>query len=244
MRLPALAAAAATFALAGAAAHAQAPAGKAPENRFYVSVHAGQDLQDDEAIRGFNVAGLPRNNDLTFDDGRVYAAALGVNAFEGDWGRVRFDAELSQREADLDTIFLNNVEQTVRQGSHVLMTAAMLNAWYDTPVYFDHFRLYAGAGVGIANVDHQVRYRVTGGVNPSNANIAIPTTEPTWSYQLVGGAEYALTSNWSLLADLRFVEFGSHQIQRFNFTTGILDSVNDVEPKSTVSLTAGLRYAF
>jgi opacity protein-like surface antigen len=236
MRLPAIAAAA-TILLAGSA-HAQTP-----ENRFYVSLHAGQDRQDDQAIRGFNVANLPRNNDLTFDDGRVYAAALGINAFEGDWGRVRFDAELSQREADLDTIFLNNVEQTARQGSHVRMTAAMLNAYYDTPVYFDHVRFFAGAGVGIANIDHQVRYQITGGANPSNANIAIPTAEPTWAYQLVGGAEYALTKDWSLLADVRFVEFGDVQIQRFNLTAGLLDSVNDTN-KSSVSLTAGLRYAF
>ncbi|CAN0131874.1 unnamed protein product [Phaeothamnion confervicola] len=225
----------------GSAASASA---QAPEHRFYASVHAGQDVQDDESIRGFNVANLPRNNDLTFEDGRAYAVALGVNAFEGDWGRVRFDAELSHREADVDTIFLNNVQQTIRQGSHVLMTAAMLNAYYDTPVYFDHVRFYAGAGVGIANVDHQVRYRITGGTAPSLANIAIPTSEPTWSYQLAGGGEYILTPNWSLLADVRFVEFGNHQIQRFNLTAGALDSVNDVSDKSSVSVMAGLRYSF
>jgi opacity protein-like surface antigen len=239
MRLPAIAAVATTFLMAGAA---QADA-QTPEHRFYVSLHAGQDLQDDEAIRGANAAGLPRNNDLTFADGRVYAAALGINAFEGDWGRVRFDAELSQREADVETIALNGVQHTIRQGSHVLMTAAMLNAYYDTPLYFDHVRFYAGVGVGIADIDHQVRYRITGGPNPSNANIAIPSAEPTVAYQLVGGAEYALTQNWSLLADVRLVEFGDIQIQRFNLTAGALDSVNDAE-KSSVSITAGLRYAF
>src|SRR5688572_16652287 len=75
MRLPAIAAATTTILLVGAGhAHAQTP-----EHRFYVSVHAGQDRQDDEKIRGANAAGLPRNNDLTFSDGRVYAAALGVN---------------------------------------------------------------------------------------------------------------------------------------------------------------------
>jgi opacity protein-like surface antigen len=239
MRLPVIAAAA-TIVLAGAdPAQAQTP-----EHRFYASIHAGQDVQDDESIRGFNVANLPRNNDLTFADGRVYAAALGVNAFQGDWGRVRFDAELSHREADVETIFLNNVEQTIRQGSHVLMTAAMLNAYYDTPVYFDHVRFYAGVGAGIASIDHQVRYRITGGATPSLANIAIPTSEPTWAYQLVGGGEYILTPNWSLLADVRFVEFGNHQIERFNLTAGALDSVNDVSDKSSVSVTAGLRFSF
>jgi opacity protein-like surface antigen len=238
MRLTALCAA--TFLVAGL----DPASAQTPDRRFYVSLHAGQDVQEDEAIRGANVAGLPRNNDLTFNDGRVYAATLGVNAIEADWGRIRFDAELSHREADVDTVFLNNVQQTIRQGSHVLMTAAMLNAYYDTPVFFDHLRFYAGVGAGIANVDHQVRYQVTGGVNPSNANIAIPTAEPTWSYQLVGGGEYILTPNWSLLADVRMVEFGSMQIQRFNLTAGALDSVNDVADKSSVSLTAGLRYAF
>jgi opacity protein-like surface antigen len=238
MRLPVIAAA--TILLAASdPAHAQTP-----EHRFYASLHAGQDVQDDEAIRGFNVANLPRNNDLTFADGRVFAAALGINAFEGDWGRVRFDAELSHRESDVDTIFLNNVQQTIRQGSHVLMTAAMLNAYYDTPVYFDHVRFYAGVGAGIANIDHQVRYRITGGTAPSLANIAIPTAEPAWSYQLVGGGEYILTPNWSLLADVRFVKFGNHQIERFNLTAGALDSVNDVADKSSTSVTAGLRYSF
>lgn len=237
MRLTVLAAAASM--LAGLnAADAQTP-----ENRFYVSVHAGQDTQDDETISGANAANLPRELDLSFDDGRVYAAAIGIKAMEGDWGRVRFDAELSQREADLDTLFLNGVQQTVRQGSHVLITAAMLNAYYDTPVYFDRVRFYAGAGVGIADIDHQVRYRITGGANPSNVNIAIPTSEPTWAYQLVGGAEFILSPNWSLLTDVRMVEFGDVQVQRFNFTAGTLDSVLDAD-KSTVSLMAGLRYSF
>jgi opacity protein-like surface antigen len=238
MRLPILPAVAAIALGSAASASAQAP-----EQRFYVSIHAGQDRQEDEAIRGATVTNLPRNNDLTFDDGRVYAVTLGINAVEADWGRVRFDAELSQREADVDTIFLNNVQQTIRQGSHVLMTAAMLNAYYDTPVYFDHIRLYAGAGIGIANIDHQVRYRVTGGATPSNANIAIPTSEPTVSYQVVGGGEYILTPNWSLLADVRFVEFGDTQIQRFNLTAGTLDSVNDAD-KSSISIMTGLRYSF
>jgi opacity protein-like surface antigen len=240
MRLPVIAAATTTTMLLLGTGHASA---QTPEHRFYVSVHAGQDVQDDEQIRGANAAGLPRNNDLTFADGRVYALALGVNAFEGDWGRVRFDAELSQREADVETIALNGVRHTIRQGSHVRMTAAMLNAWYDTPLYFDHLRFYAGVGAGIANIDHQVRYQITGGANPSNAQIAIPSAEPTWAYQLVGGVDYALTPNWSVLADVRMVEFGDTQIQRFNLTAGALDSVNDAE-KSSVSITAGLRYAF
>jgi opacity protein-like surface antigen len=238
MRLTALAAATTIVTALSPATEAQTP-----ERRFYVSVHAGQDRQEDEGIRGANVANLPRNNDLTFSDGRVYIAALGINAMERDWGRIRFDAELSQREADVDTLALNGVQQTVRQGSHVLMTAAMLNAYYDTPTYFDHLRFYAGVGVGIANIDHQVRYRITGGVNPSNANIAIPSAEPTYSYQLIGGAEYILTPSWSLLADVRRVEFGDTQIQRFNLTAGALDSVNDA-PKSSTSITAGLRYSF
>ncbi|HEY7797452.1 MAG TPA: hypothetical protein VIA80_01700, partial [Hyphomonadaceae bacterium] len=157
MRLPVIAAATTTTMLLLGTGHASA---QTPEHRFYVSVHAGQDVQDDEQIRGANAAGLPRNNDLTFADGRVYALALGVNAFEGDWGRVRFDAELSQREADVETIALNGVRHTIRQGSHVRMTAAMLNAWYDTPLYFDHLRFYAGVGAGIANIDHQVRYQI------------------------------------------------------------------------------------
>jgi opacity protein-like surface antigen len=244
MRLPVLAAAA-TIMLAGSAqAHAQASEQKTSDHRFYASLHAGQDVQDDESIRGANAANLPRNNDLTFTDGRVYAAALGVNASEGDWGRLRLDAELSQREADVETIRLNNVQHTIRQGSHVLITAAMLNGYYDTPVYWDHLRFYAGGGIGIATIDHQVRYQITGGAAPSNAQIAIPTSEPTWAYQLVGGGEYILSPNWSLLADVRYVTFGGHQIERFNLTAGALDSVNDVADKSSVSMTAGLRFSF
>jgi hypothetical protein len=43
---------------------------------------------------------------------------------------------------------------------------------------------------------------------------------------------------------VRYVKFGGHQIERFNLTAGALDSVNDVADKSSVSMTAGLRFSF
>lgn len=246
MRLSILTATAAAIIAISTAAQAQ-------DNRFYVAGTLGSDTFDDETISGANAAAQRRDINVEFDDGGYYGVALGLIGNEGRYGRIRGEVEASFRSADVEALMLNGVARSVVDGSEVSIASAMINGFYDTPVYFDRLRFYAGAGLGVAGVDHEIRYLVanplaTGG----NIQIIIPSSETTVAYQFVGGAELALSPSWSLTADVRYFDVGDVQVERYIGNTiingtatniGTLDSVLDAD-LSSVTVSAGLRYRF
>lgn len=228
-------------ALSIAAATGMAQAG---EDKFYAAVNIGASSFDDGEIRGANVSGAARNIDIEYDSGSFFSAALGVIAAEGERGRLRFDVEAAFQENDVDRLFLNDVERSVRDGSEISATTVMVNAYADTPLFADRLRGFAGVGFGIANIDHEVRYLVE---RPEDAGgnlaIAIPSTETTYAYQFVVGAEAKLSNALSLTVDGRFIDYGDIQVERFVLTNGAIDSVLDSENGGTV-VTGGIRYSF
>ena len=116
----------------------------------------------------------------------------------------------------------------------------MLNIAYDTPRIFDRVRLTAGAGFGLAAIDYDIQYNVAA----AGPAISISTNQSgRLAYQLIGGASVELTDGLELTGDVRYFEVGSHQVERFNLTTGTLDSVLGTKYRST-RVTAGIRYAF
>ncbi|MEO1252640.1 MAG: outer membrane beta-barrel protein [Pseudomonadota bacterium] len=216
----------------------------AEDRKLYVTAKYGLDLQSDEAIRGANVAGAPRNIDIEFDNGRYASAAIGYIAADGAMGRLRFEVEAAYHESDVEQLSLNDVERAFRAGSNVSATTGMINAYYDTPLIADRFRIFGGGGFGIGSIDHEVRYLVerpeeAGG----NLAIAIPSTETTFSYQFGGGLEAVITPRISLVGDVRYVGFGDTQVERFVLTTGAIDSVLDAD-KSSVVASGGVRFTF
>ena len=213
-------------------------------DRFYASFNYGFDAQDNEAIRGETVSGGPRNLDLEFANGRFMSAAFGAVTADGAFGRLRFDVEVAHRTGDLDRLQLNGVERLVRPESDVSMTTALVNAYYDTQVFADRFRLFVGGGLGVGNIDHEVQYLIERPTEAGgNIAIAIPSTETALAYQAAGGLEVILSSNLSLIGDVRYVGFGDTQVRRFNLTAGAIDSVLDTA-KGSVSVSGGLRFKF
>ncbi|MEM6746274.1 MAG: outer membrane beta-barrel protein [Pseudomonadota bacterium] len=228
--------AASSVAALSAAAHA--------EPKFYAGINFGQTSFSDGELRGANASGAPRNIDIEFDSGQFIAGSLGFIAKENDYGRVRFDVEAAFHDGDVDQLILNDVERRVRDGSEISATTVMINAYYDTPKFAERFRGFAGAGFGVGNIDHEVRYLVerpeeAGG----NLAIAIPSSETTLAYQFVLGAEAEITPHLSFIVDGRFVEFGDTQVERFVLTTGALDSVLDSD-NGTTTVSFGLRARF
>lgn len=109
-----------------------------------------------------------------------------------------------------------------------------------------------GAGFGIAGVDNEVEYLVANAsATNGQAHIALPGTEVTYAYQLMAGVEVEVTPFLSLVADVRRLELGDYQAERYilntpgvgSGTNGTLDSILDAEWSAT-SVTAGLRYRF
>lgn len=224
------------------------------DKRFYTSLFGGAETFDDESIIGANAAGQARNINIQFYEGSVFGAALGVSSADSSFGRFRGELEIASRQADVDALALNGVTRQFNPSSEVSVTTAMVNALYDSPVLWDRYRVFAGAGIGLAGVDHSVRYLVA---NPAasggNLQILIPSSETTSAYQLILGAEVELTSSWSLLGDVRYLDVGDTQVERYiansiingtaTASTGTLDSVLDADLSST-SFTVGVRYRY
>lgn len=236
---------------------ASAAAGQASaQNGFYITAFTGGDSPDKEVLDGVNAAGLARLNVVTLDEGSIYGAALGVASPEYRFGRLRAELELSARKSDVEGVDLNGVARTVRPDRSVGVTTGQVQLIYDTPVFFDRVRFHAGAGYGLANVNHDIGYLVPNaaaiGSSPGNILIGITNSETTSAHQFIAGAELVLTSKWSLTADVRTLEVGDMQTQRFventiingtPTTIGTLDSVQDADYSST-SWTVGLKYSF
>ena len=240
-----------TAALIGttSAAHAEEP-------KVYIAAFGGIDMPDDERLDGTNADGQLRDIDVLLGDDSVVGLALGVATPEQSFGRFRGEIEASFRQSDLGGLTLNGVAREVLDGSHVSVAAAMVNLSYDTPQLFDRLRFTAGAGFGVAAIDHQIRYLIAVppaiGAFPGNVQIAIPSTETTHAYQLIGGAEFALNKSFSLTADVRYFDLGNVQAERFILnsfiggvptTIGTLDSILDAD-YATTSFTVGIRYQF
>jgi opacity protein-like surface antigen len=240
---------AAAAALAAAnTAHAQTA-----DNRFYASVFGGFETVDDESIAGANAAGQARNINVGFGDGSVFGVAAGVSSGDMAFGRFRAEVETAFREADVDSLSLNGVARQFNPSSEVSITTAMVNVLYDTPAFWGRVRAFGGVGFGLAGVDHQIRYLVanataTGG----NLQILIPSSETTYAYQLILGTEVELSPSWSFIGDVRYLDVGDTQVERYIGNTiingtatsnGTLDSVLDADLAS-VSATIGVRYRF
>jgi opacity protein-like surface antigen len=234
-------------------AHAQEAGAQAPtERNLYAGVFAGAAMPDEETLFGFNEAGVLRDIVIDFDSTTYLGANLGVVVADGASGMARAEVELSHWQASVDALSLNDVDRVVLDGSEASVTAGFINAWYDSPRLFNRMRLSVGIGAGIAGVDNEVEYLVanaaaTGG----QAHIAIPSTEVTYAYQLMAGIEFDLSPGWSLVGDVRKIELGDYQVERYILNTpgvgagtnGTLDSILDADWSAT-TFGVGLRHRF
>lgn len=248
------------LAIVGGAQVAQAgdgygAAAKSPMH-YYFGVFGGVDLRRDQDINGATAGGAVRDIVVEYDTGSVFGANLGVSGRENAWGRLRGEVELAYREAEVKNLALNGVARVVQDGSETSISTGMVNVYYDTPLYFDRFRLSFGGGFGIASVNHGINYLVANaaaiGTQPGNLQIALPSSETTYAWQLIAGGEMKMTESISLVGDVRYLGLGDLQVERYignsiingvATTTGTLDSILNTD-MSTVTLSAGLRIAF
>lgn len=220
--------------------------------RFYAGVFTGSNSPEQQTLFGRNQLDQLRDIKIDYESDALAGANLGLVAVDHGWGRARFEVEFSQRESSVEALSLNDVDRVVEDGSESSVTAGMINAWYDSPRYFDRVRFSLGAGFGLAGVDNEIQYDVA---NPAatggNAEIALPASEVTYAYQLMAGVEVELNRSWSLVADVRRFELGDYQAERYILNTpgvgagrnGTLDSILDADWSAT-SVSAGLRFKF
>lgn len=223
---------------AALAATLGAGAAHAADTPFYAGGFAGASFDDQHLFKGATPTGAARRIETPVKDGAYAGLTLGAVVVDADWGRVRVEGELASRQNKVEKLVLNDVQRQLIEGAKTA-TTTMINVAYDTPKVFDRVRFSVGAGVGHASLDYDVRYMVTA----NGPFIAIPTSVGVVGYQAMAGAQYDLTDRIELTTDVRYFEAGDHQVERFNHTTGALDSVLDAD-YSAVSVTAGARFRF
>jgi len=147
----------------------------------------------DPSVAGPYVSGQvgynhPVHDDGTLDNTASFAAAAGYR-FNPNF---RLEGELSYRKNDYSDTALG-----LTASGHVKGTALMLNGWYDfanstavTP--------YLGGGIGFARGAAKISEPVSG--------LAVDDSDTAFTYQLGGGAAFALTQNVALTADYRYVD--------------------------------------
>lgn len=227
-----------------------------PQKQFYFGVVGGVDLRDNQNLDGATPGGAVRNIEVEYDNGSMFGVSVGLLGKDYSWGRVRGDVEFAYRVSDVEYLALNGIARVVQDGSKTEIMTGLVNAYYDTPLYFDRIRFSIGAGFGIANVNHGINYLVANaaaiGAQPGNLQIALPSSETTYAWQISGGTEIKLTDMISLVGDVRYLEINDVQVERYvgnsiingvATTQGTLDSILKTD-LSTVTVTGGLRIAF
>ena len=197
---------------------------------------------------------LPTGTDLgwstEFDTGLFVSAAYGYRINDA----FRIEAELSYQNADVDThtdvqagggalggadaaVLLSGsapigvtVADLVADGQGELSaTALAINGFYDLPLQGTAFSLYAGAGLGLAEVD--IEYA------PSAVTI-VNDTEMSGFIQLMAGGSYNLSETTALFAGYRYRAFEEAETD-----SSLIPANLDVENTSHI-LETGIRFSF
>ncbi|MDF0487876.1 hypothetical protein PX554_07020 [Sphingomonas sp. H39-1-10] len=227
---------ASVFAVAPAFAQ-DGPDAPQPEKRFYVGGFLGDRFGSGQTFSGANITGQPRVIETPTKADVTGGVMIGAVAAQGDWGRVRVEGELSASQNSIKRLVLNNVRRELLEGRKAI-TSEMVNVMYDTPKIANLVRLSAGAGVGNASIDYDIRYNVSA----SGPAINIPTSvSGHLAWQAIGGASVALGRRVELTTDVRYLRVSEHQVERFNATAGTLDSVLGTRYHS-LAATAGFRF--
>lgn len=211
----------------------------AKDANIYGGLFIGDRLGEGQTFEGANIAGAPRVIQTPTKDGLVGGAMIGVVVADANWGRIRTEAELSAGKNDIRRLTLNGVQRELLSGRKSV-TTTMLNVAYDTPKIWDRIRFTVGGGAGAASIDYDIEYNVAA----AGPRIQIPTNATgKLALQAIGGVSFEVAKNFELTADARYLHVGKHNVERYNFSTGTLDSVLRTDYDST-SITAGLRFFF
>lgn len=149
---------------------------------LYLSGAIGAHQTNDADISGGSIS-------VQNDTDRDVAGLVGVGLELGTtpW---RVEIEGGYRPSDVD-----NISGTAGSGS-VDVSSVITNVFYDIDLT-DRFGLYAGGGLGLANVDYQ-------NVTPISTTSA-DEDDLGWAWQLGAGAAFALNDRLKLTLDYRFL---------------------------------------
>lgn len=166
---------------------------------WYSGVNIGLNFQNDQESTGPS-----RALDLDFDTGGLFTGQLGYKFRGTSLGRFRAEAELSYRKNEVDDIIFNGVGRVGDGDEEVL--AGLMNLFFDINVHSKRFIPFVGVGIGLANIKADVTYL---------PGAFIDDDVTTFAYQFIGGAEFKLTKDFSLIGDVRYFALDDPELTRF-----------------------------
>lgn len=233
------------LALAVAGPGLAATAASAQDKSNYVTVFGGSSFAGDVTATGETDAGAQRQVDVAFGSDGVFGGsfvvggAIGRTLASGPHGALRVEAEISRHSNDVEGGAVDGASQPFSGEQN--LTAGFVNAAYDTPridgLFGTQFSLTAGGGIGIGDVEHEVRDEAAG------AGIALRNGSTAFAYQVFVGSDLFLNDKWSLYSDARYVGVTEPDADGVDVATGAVDSRLRSE-YGALALTSGLRYRF
>ncbi len=166
---------------------------------WYLGANIGLNFPNDQESTGPS-----RVLDLNFDTGGLFTGQLGYKFRGNRQGRFRIEAELSYRKNDVDDIVFNGVGRVGSGEEEVL--AGFMNLFLDINAHSKRFIPFLGAGIGLANLSTDVAYA---------PGAFIDDDVTTFAYQFIGGAEFKLTKDFSLIGDVRYLALDDPELTRF-----------------------------
>ncbi len=199
----------------------------AQDTGYYLFVHGGASWLSDQ-----NFSTLAGEFDFEYDTG--YAAGGGVGFDFGPLYQgvsLRSDLEITLREYDVKTYTVNGTTDNSGQGQAGSI-GVMANFYGYIPTE-SPLAPYFGIGVGFAEVAFEE-------YSDTTRELILDDNDSVFAYQLIAGADYALTRELLISLDYRFFATEDPELRTF-------DSINveDVEVDNrTHSVLIGLRYLF
>jgi len=197
--------------------------------------------------KGFYVTGYAQYSRIgssTFTESGAFGAGSGLNAeFSGGRG---LGGDIGYRygngwAAEVEWNYRSHKLSSLRQGgatvaregdfaSNILLINGLRRFISASP-----WTPYVGAGIGwVQEIDIDLK-PAAGGVERSYS------ASTKAAFQLIAGVEYALTQNWRLTADARWLRVGSVQMDNESGNTGGAVRSLDYNP---ISVQVGVRYSF
>ncbi|MCK5746995.1 MAG: OmpA family protein, partial [Oricola sp.] len=225
--------------LAAVSVVAFAPAAQAYEG-LYGAIGAGLSyMQDDRDINNESGSGP-----FVFDTGVDYDPGIGVYAAIGyDYqGPLRGEIEFSYRANDIVDIDMDGPGFSgIPEGSisgDTTSLAIMFNALYD----FESFGAvtpYIGAGIGVANIDHDISGSVSPGLPTDPLSFDYASSEWGLAYQAIAGLGFALAEGLDL--DISYRYFSTKKDTYSGVISGVASEFEAAY--NTHTLFAGLRWS-
>ncbi len=213
-----------------------ATSAQAEDSTYYFSAFFGAVFPQDQIATGETAGGAPREVRTEFQTGTLFGGSVGARVLDLGPATVRAEVEAAYRSSDVNDGSFNGGDQLFFGEQDVF--TAMVNAAVDYDL--GPVTPYVGVGIGLVNIDSNIRYRP-----PSNALLVLANTQTTAAVQVFGGVSAPVSETVDVFFQGGYLTgLGEADFERVVVSAGgVLDSIVS-ERYEEASVRGGLRFNF